>query len=335
MAVWKDTLQQDDKAQPKGTSVLYKPFVNVGGLDYRLRRLEVGAQRQRGGQIQMTTGAYARIPADTLRGGTKIDLSLSTIRKVGAIPPTGNVSGFSFVGAVNSITWYWDGTNGSTVIVLKRSDGSTQVIPTGGSGLAVTGLGAATKYYFLPYWTPNQGCNVSWVAGTTGIPQIAFTVADVTSVSNGSIYLLQQGLQEREPLSGGFMTATTGTSGGAGGGGAGGTCVMSGTDIVPLGGIEYKIGVHAEREWVRLESEDGRVLFCTQNHPLYHEERGRTAADLLVPGDMLIMDNGVRGLKSVDWVRKSCSKHSVHMPNGHLFYANSFLSHNLKPVNPG
>jgi hypothetical protein len=282
----------------------------------------------------MTTGQYARIPADTLKTGAKIDLSLSTIRKVGSVPPAGNVSGFAYVGGANSITWYWDGTNGSTVIALKRSDGSAQVIPTAGSGLVVSGLAGATTYYFLPFWSPNQSCNVGWVTGTVGSPQIAFIASDTTSVQNGNFYLLEQALQDREPLTGGFMSATTGSSGGGGGGGGGGHCVMSGTEIVPLGGIEYTLKVHGEREWVRLESEDGKVLCCTRNHPLYTENRGRTVADLLLPGDMLIMESGVRGLKSVDWFTKNCSKHSVHMPNGHLFYANGYLSHNQKVVGP-
>lgn len=313
---------------------IYPGFSSQDNMTYRLQRLETGAQRLRGGQIQMTSGSYARIPINTLKTGSAIDLSQSTIRKVGSVPPSGNVSGFAFTSTANSIKWYWDGTNGSTVIVLHRSDQSIQVIPTTGSGLNVTGLAGGVTYYFLPYWLPNQKANVGWVQGTVGTPQIAFVLADVRSVTSGSFYLLQQSLQNREPLTAGYMTATTGSSGGGGGGGGGGNCVMSGTEIVPVGGIEYKLGVHKETDWVRLETEDKRVLFCTHNHPLYHDERGRIVADALVPGDPLLMDDGVRELKDVDWITRICSKHSVHMPHGHLFYANGFLSHNAKPVNP-
>jgi len=310
---------------------IYPGFSSQDNTIYRLQRLETGAQRLRRGQLQTTTGAYARIPTDTLKTGSSIDLSHSTIRKVGSVPPTGNISGFAYVGGANSITWYWDGTNGSTVIVLHRSDKSIQVIPTTGSGLQVTGLLGGTTYYFLPYWLPNQKANVGWVQGTVGSPQIAFVLADTKSVTSGSFYLLQQALQDREPLTSGWMSAATGSSGGGGGGGGGGNCVMSGTDIVPVGGIEYKIQVHKETDWVRLETEDKRVLFCTHNHPLYHDEKGRVVADSLLPGDPVLMDDGVREVKDVDWMTRVCSKHSVHMPHGHLFYANGYLSHNQKP----
>jgi hypothetical protein len=329
---WKDTLQQDQQA--KGTSQLYKPFTNVGGLDYRLRRLEVGAQRQRGGQLQMTTGQYARIPANTLKGATKIDLTLSTIRKVGSLSPAGNTSGFAYTSTANSISWFWDGTNGSTVIVLNRSDGTVQVIPTAGSGLTITGLAGGTTYYFLPYWTPNQGCNVSWVTGTIGLPQIAFVLADTTSVTTGNLFLVQQSLQAREQLTGGWMSATTGSSGGGGGGGSGGHCVMSGTDIVPLGGLDYLVEILGESEWLRLTADDGRMLDCTLNHPLYTPEHGKTPADTLVVGDTVILDNGLRSVRSKMRYRKQCSKWRIRMPDGHLYYANGWLSNNLKPVPP-
>src|SRR2546421_3588722 len=196
----------------------WKPASLVG----RLRRLETGAQRLQRGSIKFTDGAYRRIPADTLDATQRIDMTTSAVKKRGGVPPSGNTSGFAYTSTSTSITWYWDGTNGSTVITLKRADGSVQVIPTSGSGLAVTGLAATTTYYFLPYWTPNNQCNIGWVKGTIGTPQIAFVVADTTSVTNGAFYLLEQSLQDREPLTAGFMTAVTAAGGGSCGGGRGG-----------------------------------------------------------------------------------------------------------------
>jgi len=315
---------------PKGSPV-YPGFNNVGGLDYRLRRLEVGAQRLRAGVIQPTSGQFARIPITAIDKQQRIDPTNPTFRKLGSVPPSGNVSGFAFTSTANSITWYWDGTNGSTVIVLKRSDSTTQVIPTTGSGLTITGLANATTYYFLPYWPPNNGSNVGWVPGTIGSPQIAFVLADTTSVNNGNFYLLEQSLQDREQLTSGFMTATTGTSGGGGGGGGGGRCVMKGTTIVTLGGIVFQTEEHEERNWVWLKSDDGRELTCTANHPLYHEGLGRVHASQLQIGDPVIMDNGVRYVADVDQFTQLDSKVCVHMAEGHLFLANGWLSHNTKP----
>lgn len=315
---------------PKGGPV-YPGFTDVGTLDTRLRRLEVGSQRLRSGVIQPTNGQYARIPISAIDQQQRIDPTGSTFRKLGSVPPSGNVSGFAFTSTANSITWYWDGTNGSTVIVLRRADGSTQVIPTTGSGLTITGLANATTYYFLPYWPPNNGSNVGWVQGTVGTPQIAFVVADTTSVNNGNFYLLEQVLQDREQLTSGFMTATTGTSGGGGGGGGGGGCVMKGTTIVPLGLIPFTVQEHEEQRWVWLKSDDGRELTCTRNHPLYHERLGRIEAAQLQVGDPVIMDNGVRLVAEVDSFSKTATKVSVHMSHGHLFWANGWLGHNLKP----
>lgn len=106
---------------------------------------------------------------------------------------------------------------------------------------------------------------------------------------------------------------------------------MSGiTDIETLGGLPYELEVLPEFHWVRLEADDGRVLVCTEDHPLYHEEDGKVRADSLTPGDRVIMDDGVHALKSADWLQKKCSKYRVSMPKGHLFYANGFLSHNVK-----
>jgi hypothetical protein len=336
---WKYTLQPDssDKPTTGGSTRLpiYPAFSNTNSQAYRLRRLEIGAQRQRGGQIQMTVGQYTRAPINVLdTANQKIDLTLSTVRKVGSLSPAGNTSGFAYTSTANSITWYWDGTNGSTVIVLNRADGSKQVIPTAGSGLTVSGLANTTTYYFLPYWTPNQGCNVSWVFGTIGTPQIAFVLADTTSVATGNLYLLQQSLQAREQLTGGWMSATTGSSGGGGGGGSGGHCVMSGTDIQPVGGLDYMIEVLGETQWMRIVADDGRFLHCTLNHPLYHETGGKMQAELFKVGDGIITDHGIRYVEAMDQFQRKCSKYKVMMPKGHLYYANGFLSHNLKPVPP-
>lgn len=311
-------------AKDQGT--LYPGFNAKTGTVFRLQRLETGAPRLRRGQASPTVGQYSRIPRDILRTGN-IDTTRSTVLKKGGVPPSANRNGFAYTSTANSITWYWDGTNGSTVIVIKRSDSTNQVIPTAGSGLTVTGLLNTTTYYFLPFWSPNNLCNIGWVPGTIGTPRIAFVVGDTTG-TNASNYLLQQTLQDREALIGGFMSATTGSSGGGGGHG----CVKAGTEIAPCGDGKYEIQVLGEQRWIRVEVKDGRWLFCTYDHPLYREDEGRTTAETLEVGMALIMDDGVREIVAVDRIVKSCSKWKIEMPDGHLYYANGFLSHNQKPL---
>lgn len=312
-------------------SQLYPEFSTSGSPgNSRLQRLETGAQRIQRGKLRPTSGVYQRLPKSTLvplKSGVQIlNLATSAVRKVGAVPPQSNTYGFAYVSTTTSITWYWDGTNGSKVLVIHRTDGSVFTVPPG--SLAVTGLALNTTYYFLPFWNTNNLCNIGWVQGTIGSPQIAFVLADTTNVITSPQYLMQQNAQMNEPLSGGFMSGAT-TASGSGGGGGGPSCVMSGTDIDAMG-MDYKVEVHPETNWIHVEREDGIFLNCTVDHPLYHAVTGKIRADCLSVGDLVITDKGEQTLINVHRFTKSCSKYKVMMPKGHLFWANGFLSHNQK-----
>lgn len=300
-------------------------------LEARLRRLETGSQRIQGGKFKFTNGVYRRIPAEALDANQNINITSSALLKKGGVSISGNTSGFAYASDGTSITWYWDGTHSSKVIVIHRADGSRFTVPTAGSGLTVSGLSLSTTYYFLPYWDVDNLCNIGWVQGTVGSPQIAFVAADITDLVTSQANMVAQTLQTREALSGGYMSAATTAGapggGGAGGGGAGGHCVMAGTMIEPLGG-DYSIKVLGNDEWVYLRSENGQELFCTASHPLYHAERGKIAADTLTKGDIVITNGGEQELEVVDWTRRKCSLWQVMMPAGHLYWANGFLSHN-------
>ena len=343
----------------QGTTIYPGFYGTVPAGFGRIQRLERGTQRTQRGNLRPTVapftapgnnpqaraglGNYTRLPNNILftktNGNQVLDVSKVFIRKIGGVSVSGNTSGFAYTATTTSITWYWDGTNGSKVPVITRADGSRFTVPTSGSPLTVSGLTLNTTYYFLPFWNINNLCNIGWVTGTTGTPQIAFVVADTTDAVNTPFYLMQQTLQTNEPLTSGFMSAATpvsGTGGGGGGGGgsSGSGCVMAGTDIIPIGDISYSIEVLRETEWVHLKIEDGRELYCTYDHPLYDAVDGRVRADMLVPGRLLITDQGEQRLMSTEFHQRICSKHKVHMPTGHLFWANGFLSHNVKPISP-
>ena len=299
-------------------------------MQTRLRRLETGAPKLRRGSFSPTSGQYSRIAISAVNDinaeNPRLDLANTVYTKHGSVPPSSNTYGFAYTATANSITWYWDGTNSSKVLVLHRADSSTYVIPTSGSPITISGLVDATDYYFLTFWSPQNLCNLGWVPGTVGTPQIAFLLADTQDVVNSPIYLMQQQLQNREPLTAGFMKATTG----AGGSGHGPpSCVMSGTDIETVGDLPYSTEVLEETEWIALESETGQKLACTWDHPLYTED-GKTTADELTVGDRLIMNTGIRKLVSAGRFERKCSKWKIIMPEGHLFWANGFLSHNSK-----
>lgn len=326
-------------------SAIYPGFGHTVPAGFgRLQRLETGTQRFQRGGLRPTSGAYSRLPTNLLftkvNGQQVIDISKVFIRKIGGASVAANTSGFAYTSTTTSLTWYWDGTNGSQVPVITRADGSRFTVPTAGSGLTISGLAINTKYYFLPFWNINNLCNIGWVPGTTGSPQIAFVATDVTDPVNAPFYLMQQTLQQNEPLTSGFMSASTtaGGTGGGGGGGGGGSgigCVMSGTDIVTVGGLPYDISVIGETEWIHLKIADGRELYCTYDHPLYHAVHGKMRADRMSEGEWIITDTGKQQIVGADFVRRACSKHKIVMEKGHLYWANGFLSSNFKPVNPG
>lgn len=318
---------------------LYPGFSNVSKSSGQLQRLETGAQRTQRGQLRPTAGSFARMPSTLLINSKQnLDLSSTGVRKQGGVPPSANTAGFAYTSTDTTITWYWDGSNGSKVPVITRADGSRFTVPTGDSGLIVTGLVASTMYFFLPFWNINSLCNIGWVAGTTGSPQIAFVLADTTDPVNNPVYLLQQTTQGNEPLSAGYMTASTAAGGGSGGGGAGGGgsshCVMAGTDIETLGDLPYSINVFPNSEWVHLRTEDMKELYCTYDHPLYHATSGKTRADRLEVGDYIITSQGEQKVVTAEFRERVCSKWEVVMEKGHIFFANGFCSHNVKPSYP-
>src|SRR6202142_3184808 len=70
------------------------------------------------------------------------------------------------VSTTSSLTWSWSG------LTIYRADGTTTAIPSG--SVAVTGLTAATTYYFYPYWDDTASA-LAWVAGGAGAPANAQT----------------------------------------------------------------------------------------------------------------------------------------------------------------
>lgn len=131
--------------------------------------------------------------------------------------PFSTTSSFAYTATTSSITWFYDGTNGSSPLNIYRSDG-TVTGPISGSQ-AITGLTNATTYNFYPYYDDTLKA-VAWVAGGSGTPAYA-------QPSAGSKTLVQtQNLRTHIPLSIGGMAASTGAggSGSGGGGGGGGGC---------------------------------------------------------------------------------------------------------------
>jgi hypothetical protein len=331
---------------------------DTNSIGNRVRRLEGYVPYRRAGELVPGASDFTSVPNAALDSSGNINLASSTYSAQGALAPTVADGNFAATATTTSITWYWDGTNGSTQFKLRRPDAVTQtgnttclIIPKG--SITVTGLALNTKYYFLPFWPTLGACAPGWVIGDTGTPKIA--IATPTAAQ-----LAQQTLKNREALSAGFMSYTTpaaGTSSGdAGDGGGPGTggihaCVMRGTAIEPLGESDYWVNIWPESQWIGIATQDGLTLNCTLDHPLYGgaelldrfllgKDLNTLEEDALKPflreagafqvGDKVLTRYGLRRVIKAERFTRVCTKRQVSMTYGHLFWANGYLSHNIK-----
>lgn len=307
-------------------------------MSRRIARLEtIAPQILRGNGVaaQNQFFKYGPLITSGLANG-KIDISKTgSITFVGSMGQT-VVDGQFSIGAptsATSSTIYWDGTNGSRQIVLRRADGTNFPIP--GSTQIVTGLTAGNGYTYMAYWIPGNVCTIAWAQGTAGTPQIAFdNTASASTFNIGNATLTQAGHEKLGVFS--FTQPASGTSS------PGnpvtppvknpGMCVRLGTEIDPLGPInpdEWRTEMTAQDDWIALGTQRGLRLDCTPSHPLY-TDNGKTPAEKLKVGDWLLTEIGMEKLIKCDPWKHRCTKQQVFMNYGHLYYANGFLSSNAK-----
>lgn len=304
----------------------------------RISRLETMApQILRGNGIaaQSPYFKFAPIISSGLSNG-KVDISkTNSITFVGSMGQT-VVDGQFSIGAptsATSSTIYWDGTNESRVIVLRRADGTNFPIP--GSTQIITGLTVSLKYTYMAYWIPGNVCTIAWAQGDTGTPKIAFSPSATASQLNvGGAILTQAGHEKLGVFS--FTQPASGTT--APGNPSTppvinpGMCVRLGTEIDPLGPIkadEWRTEMTPQDDWLALGTQRGLRLDCTPSHPLY-TDNGKIPAERLKVGDWLITEIGMEKLTKCDPWKHRCTKQQVFMNYGHLYYANGFLSSNAK-----
>src|SRR5258707_6175795 len=154
------------------------------------------------GQSQMTASADANLSARIARvekvvpyltgGGSFAPSQFSTIDASGLIDGKLNLavsSGINVKGILSpnvvdgqfsvakpsdsSAVVYWDGTNSSRVIIIRRPDsqgqglgGTSTTVP--GSNITITGLTHDLTYQILPFWVPFNGCGIGFAPGTVG-----------------------------------------------------------------------------------------------------------------------------------------------------------------------
>lgn len=151
-----------------------------------------------------------------------IDPSTAQLLSVGSRPYS-IATPITAVATTTTITFYWDGTNGSQVFQVGRDDGTNFGPSIAGSPMVVTGLTINTNYFFYPYFDEsiNQIKFVNIPLTSVGTPAIAFTAKSFAAAQ-------QHILRGRIPLAGVFVsTGVSTTAGGSvttqggNGGGAG------------------------------------------------------------------------------------------------------------------
>lgn len=268
---------------------------------------------------------FARVSANALTSND-VDLTKPGVLMKGSVPPTWS-GAFTYASTTSSITWLWSG------LAILRADGTATQIADG--SLAVTGLTAATAYFFYPYWDETQ-LALAFVAGGAGSPanaQIAKTIAAAQ----------QQALQGRIPLSAGAMSAATTASGtGGGSGGGSGSCVRAGMNVLTKdrGTVQIqhlRVGdhirgrdswtqvvrheVHPADTFIRFTFSNDDSLDVTPHHIFTLADKAPVRADRLCLGDILVGRNSWLTLEKIELVTEEGAKVLITCEPDHEFFA--------------
>ncbi len=259
---------------------------------------------------------------------TAFDLTIPGIstphKPQGSILPV-VIGAFAYTSDGTSITWYWDGTNGSSLLTLRWPDGSLTPIPP--TSQRISGLAGTTTYTFFPYYDTVFGGIVfssDSVAGT-GTPPMAFGAgADIKTATA----IQSQDNHVQMNLSTMSAATTAGGGGGGSGGGRFGGCVAEDTEVVPLSGDLYSYLVPAS-DWIEIRSLSGRKLRAVPEHRIFTED-GCLRMAHLAPGMRALTLDGLEHIRSVERVQEEGKKRVVWVPKGNVYWANGFGSHNIK-----
>lgn len=231
-------------------------------------------------------------------------------------------------------------------LVLTHKSASTKAPTTSVSKGIPTGLGV------LP--TPTMGLLTREANGrtlqtwqnwqqTTGTPVPVGSANDVfapaTAISDTKV-------NQQTQTSGGLTIVNPVVAGGAGsgqtnltapgaasgaspvtGGGTGFHCPIEGTPIESLGGSEVQTDLIEEINWSIIETESGHTLTASSSHLLY-TRRGLVPISTLTPDDFVVTKKGESRVVIASTRQKAAKKMAIHVPDGHLYWADGILSHN-------
>ncbi len=236
---------------------------------------------------------FARVSSAALTGN-RVDPAKSGVLMKGSLPPTWS-GAFTYSSTTASITWTWSGLS------IARADGTTTAVPNG--SLTVSGLAAATAYYFYPYWDDTL-LALGWAAGGSGSCLRAGTAVLTRERGTVPIESCAAGEHLRCP--------------GAGAGEAW-------TRIV-------RLEVRDADTFIRLHFSNAETLDVTPHHVFTLADGSPMRAERLCLCDVLVGRFGRVTLKRIETISEPAQKVSVSCEPNHLFFAGrhaaSIVTHN-------
>jgi hypothetical protein len=162
-------------------------------------------------------------PGEPALSPSIIDPTTANVKSAGS-RTTALTTNFGFTApSTTSIQIFWDGTNSSTILRIYRDD-ETVAGPFPGSQL-ITGLLAATQYFFYPYFDEaTQRVLFVSVPPAVGTPPIAYTAATIAvaqkQILRGRVQLASDLAVTGITTPAAGSTPATNAGGGGSGGGA-------------------------------------------------------------------------------------------------------------------
>lgn len=191
----------------------YLIFTNNSKLsntdDARLSRVEAALPTKVAGQVTFSASSLS-VPANT------------AVQSSGNIAPTGVTAtgstfafvvqgNFAFTSNGSSITIFWDGTNGSNLLAIRRADGSNFSVTAG--SMTVSGLTAGQQYGFSAFVAIAQPSMLSFVQGDSGDPKFAFSPSATPALISSASRTQRLTTNERITEGPIYFTANVGASG--------------------------------------------------------------------------------------------------------------------------
>ncbi len=325
-----------------------KSLDNVGDGSSRYAASEPGADKTANhqaasiyGQGSLATKNTANLDSDVSDGSSYVRLAHvnadHTIRTTAACRTQGSMQPTTSTASASLLS---DPTPGVVVYVVGGliyfPDGSDDTVPSVDT-LYTTWNGVRVSY---PPSPPSGSTNYNHFGGnivwdvinkairiqeygpveTTDDPSNPWTAANKQTAFGDGYVAMCWGVD--------VTFSTSGTGGHGYGGGGGSNCPLQGTAIRPLGSPAFAHPFE-NSEWIEIESESGRKLTATPSHRLM-TERGKVSLEDLVVGDLAITEGGSEKITRKERLRFRANATKVEMPQGHLYWSNGFLSHNIK-----